>query len=92
MPELVGDFNCDRLIKKLLDAELDGEMLSKQAALFADAADYLKDVRHLCVTSFRICYLLEMRKLFLLLEEIRIAKHFYFQCFFHQKINSVKQF
>lgn len=49
MPELVGDFNCDRLIKKLLDAELDGEMLSKQAALFADAADYLKDVRHLFV-------------------------------------------
>lgn len=46
-PELVGDFNCDRIIKKLLEAELDGEMLSKQAALFADAADYLKADRRL---------------------------------------------
>lgn len=50
-PELVGDFNCDRIIKKLLEAELDGEMLSKQAALFADAADYLKAVSYQTIVS-----------------------------------------
>lgn len=54
MPEFIGSLSGDRLIKKLLDVELDGETLFKQAMLFTDVAGHMKDVRP-CLPNQCIC-------------------------------------
>ena len=43
-PEFPADFGRDKVIRKLIDTELDVQTLSKQLSTFADSLRYIREV------------------------------------------------